>query len=240
VPDGGRGNPRLRVVSYNVHGLRDDLGALTAVVRELAPDVLLIQEAPRRVRWRTRCAELARRFGMVYAAGGGPALGNLIVVNLRIAVLGAWTLRYPLVPGRHLRGAAFARCAVDRARFVVAGTHLSLDGAERLAQAGLLAGALAGAGASEVPSGAAGPVVLGADFNEPPGAPARRLLSAGRVDPAGGDESPTFPAAGGRERIDGMLVDPAVEVTGYRVVDSALVVHASDHRPVVADLRIPR
>ena len=42
----------LRVVWYNVHGLRDDAAALAGVVREAAPDVVIVQEAPRRFRWR--------------------------------------------------------------------------------------------------------------------------------------------------------------------------------------------
>jgi endonuclease/exonuclease/phosphatase family metal-dependent hydrolase len=222
--------PRVRVTTYNVHGLRDDLAALTGVVRDLDPDVLVVQEAPRRLRWRSRCAELARRFGLVYAAGGGPALGNLILVNLRVAVPEAWALRYPLVPGRHLRGAAFARCTVGRTPFVVAGTHLSLDAAERLDQARLLDATLAGVDV---------PLVLAADFNEPPDGPARQLLASGRVDAAGTDETPTFPATGGGVRIDGLLVDPRIAVSGYRVVSSAATARASDHLPVLADLDLP-
>lgn len=73
----------VRVVSYNIHGQRDDPAALVEVVRELEPDVLVLQEAPRRFRWRQRCAELARRFRLVYAVGGLPALGNLILVDVR-------------------------------------------------------------------------------------------------------------------------------------------------------------
>jgi endonuclease/exonuclease/phosphatase family metal-dependent hydrolase len=224
--------PRLRVVTYNVHGLRDDLAALTRVVRDLDPDVLVVQEAPRRLRWRYRCAELARRCGLVCAAGGGPALGNLILVGLRVAVPEAWALRYPLTPGRHMRGAAFARCVVDRAPVVVAGTHLSLDGGERLAQARLLDAALAG-----LPEPA--PVVVAGDLNEPPDGPAWRLLAARRMDAARGDATPTFPAVGGRGRIDAVLVDPAIAVAGYRVVSSTATARASDHLPVLADLDIP-
>jgi endonuclease/exonuclease/phosphatase family metal-dependent hydrolase len=222
--------PRVRVVSYNVHGLRDDQRALTGVVRELEPDVLVLQEAPRRLRWRTRCAELARRLGMVYASGGGTALGNLILVSLRVAVPEEWALRYPLVPGRHMRGAAFARCAVGRVPVVVAGTHLGLHPAERLDQARLLDRALAGLDA---------PVVLAGFFTEPPGAPARALLAGRLADVAGGDGAPTFPAAGARERIDAIMVGPGVEAAGYRVVSSAATAVASDHLPVVADLVLP-
>jgi exonuclease III len=36
----------LRVLSWNVHGLRDDQQALTRIVRDLDPDVMWVQEAP--------------------------------------------------------------------------------------------------------------------------------------------------------------------------------------------------
>jgi endonuclease/exonuclease/phosphatase family metal-dependent hydrolase len=132
----------LRVASYNVRGLKDDRAALGEVIRELAPDVLFVQEAPRRFRWRQGCAELARRGGMFYASGGLPGLGNLILVSLRVRVHEAWGLRFPLTPGRHMRGAALARCSLGRGRFLAVGTHLSTDDAERPAQAALLAAML--------------------------------------------------------------------------------------------------
>src|SRR5689334_3091678 len=134
---------RLRVVSYNVHGLKDDRAALIEVVRDLAPDVLIVQEAPRRFRWRHKCAALADDVGMVVAAGGMPALGNLLLVTLRVRVHDSWCLRYPLTPGRHMRGAVFARCSVLGARFVLSGSHLATDPVERPAQAAAWKSALA-------------------------------------------------------------------------------------------------
>jgi endonuclease/exonuclease/phosphatase family metal-dependent hydrolase len=125
----------LRVVSYNVHGLTDDRAALTGLVRDLAPDVVIVQEAPRRFRWRHKCAALADDFGLVVGAGGLPSLGNLLLVSLRLRVHESWSLKYPLTPGRHLRGAAFARCSVHGATFTLSGSHLATDPVERPAQA---------------------------------------------------------------------------------------------------------
>jgi endonuclease/exonuclease/phosphatase family metal-dependent hydrolase len=225
----------LRVVTYNVHGLRDDRSALVDVVQDLAPDVLIVQEAPRRLRWRTRNAHLAHDLGLVYLAGGAPSLGNVILTSLRVRALETWELRYPLTPGRHMRGAVFARCAVGGAPFVVVGSHLSLDAVERAAQARLLAKALADVDA---------PVVLGADLNEPPGGTAWQVLGAALVDGADGVRPAgpwaTFPAAAPRQRIDAILVDPRIRVTGYRVAaDLPAVRRASDHLPVVAELDLP-
>src|SRR5436190_12200944 len=176
------GGRALRAVTYNVHGLRDDRAALIEVVGELAPDVLILQEAPRRLRWRMRNAHLAHDLGLVYVAGGAPSLGNVILTSLRVRPRETWELRYPLTPGRHLRGAVFARCQLDAAPFVVAGSHLSTDPAERPAQAQRLAAALAGLGA---------PVVLGVDLNEPPDGPAWAALTGGLTDRGG--SSVTFP-----------------------------------------------
>ncbi|MFC7548393.1 endonuclease/exonuclease/phosphatase family protein [Plantactinospora sp. GCM10030261] len=228
---------RLRVMSYNVHSQRDDLAALAAAVRALAPDVVLVQEAPRRFRWRHGCAALAERLGMVVAVGGLPALGNLVLTTLRVRVHRTWTTRFPLTPGRHLRGAAFAECSVGPApdgstvsRFVVVGSHLSLDPVERSSQAGLLRAELADV---ELP------VIIGADVNERPDGAAWRTMADGLVDTAvaaGRADVLTFPCPTADRRIDAIFVDPRVQVVDCQVPDTEQIRRASDHYPVLADL----
>ncbi|SNY32856.1 endonuclease/exonuclease/phosphatase family protein [Paractinoplanes atraurantiacus] len=218
----------LRVISYNVHGLKDDRGALVDLVRELAPDVLVVQEAPRRFRWRHRCAALADDLGMVVAAGGLPALGNLLLVNLRVRVLDTWVMRYPLTPGRHLRGAVFARGSVRGGTFTVAGSHLATDPAERPAQAALWKEAL---------TAVDGPLIAAADLNEGPGGGAWRTVEDGLVTSAG--NVPTFPATVPARRIDGLFVSPDIAIDKYEIVENDRARRASDHLPVVADLILP-
>jgi endonuclease/exonuclease/phosphatase family metal-dependent hydrolase len=233
--------PGLRVVSYNIHGLNDDRDELIDVIHELRPDVLIMQEAPRRLRWRSRCAKLARLTGLVYAGGGLPSLGNLVLTSLRVRVGETSALRYPLTPGRHLRGAVVVRCELSRVPFVVVGSHLATDPAERPGQAQLLRKALADLDA---------PVILGADLNEPPSGTSWRLLAEGLTDvvPAGSESGSgsepesgthTFPAADPRHRLDAILVDPRIGVRGCRVVGSPAARRASDHLPIVADLTLP-
>jgi endonuclease/exonuclease/phosphatase family metal-dependent hydrolase len=272
---------RLRVLSYNVHGLRDDRDALLSVVRDVEPDVVVIQEAPRRLRWRTRCATLARDVGLLYAVGGGPGLGNLILVGQRVRVHEAWCVRFPLVPGRHLRGAAFARASAGGVSFVLAGSHLSTDPELRRDQAYLLGQAVRAA------RGTGAAVILGVDVNEPPGGPAWQALAAGTagsgagacsgvpvaggdaiagglvdgcaaqgaadagapvglagdsaalVDAGGPDAAPSFPARGASQRIDAVLVDPALHVDACRVLDGAAARRASDHLPILVDVVLP-
>jgi endonuclease/exonuclease/phosphatase family metal-dependent hydrolase len=224
---------RLRLMSYNVHGLRGDLDAMAELVRSQRPDVVAVQEAPRRLRWRSRCADLARRFQMVYAAGGLPGLGNLLVVDMRVRVHDTWCLRYPLTPGRHMRGAALARCSVGGSAFVVAGTHLATDPDERPGQAAILAKALA-----EVPE----PLIVAGDFNEEPGGAAWTAVADGRIDagdPAGAGGAATYPAAAATLRLDGVLVDRRFGISDCRVLDTAEARRASDHLPVVVDLTLP-
>ncbi|MEV6599381.1 endonuclease/exonuclease/phosphatase family protein [Actinoplanes sp. NPDC051346] len=221
----------LRVLSYNVHGLRDDRAALTDLVRELAPDVVVVQEAPRRWRWRHKCAALADDFGMVVGAGGLPSLGNLLLVSLRVRVHETWCLRYPLTPGRHLRGAAFARCSVRNGQFTVSGSHLATDPAERPDQAAVWKEAL---------SAVEGPLIAGGDLNEGPGGGAWRTVADGMVDTgARGGAALTFPATLPRQRLDALFVSPEIEVVRYQVVDSDAARRASDHLPVLADLTLP-
>jgi endonuclease/exonuclease/phosphatase family metal-dependent hydrolase len=217
----------LRVLTYNVHGLKDDRAALVGLVRELEPDAVIVQEAPRRFRWRHKCAALADDFGVVGAAGGLPALGNLLLVSLRLRVHETWCLRYPLTPGRHLRGAAFADCSVRGARFTLSGSHLATDPVERPAQAARWKQEL---------SRLDGPVIAAGDLNEGPGGGAWRTVADGLITA----ESPaTFPATLPRLRLDAIFVTPDVTVEKYDVVDTDRARRASDHLPVVADLLLP-
>jgi len=219
----------LRVMSYNIHGLKDDTKALAALVKELAPDVAILQEAPRRWRWRQRCADLARSVDMVVAGGGLPALGNLVLTNLRVRSREVWCVQYPLTPGRHMRGAVFARCVVGRTTFVAVGSHLSTDATERPNQATLLKKYL-----SEVDE----PVVFGADVNENSGGFAWRTLADGLVDGGAGEEEGTFPASAPTDRIDALFTDPHWTVLGHRVVDTPAARTASDHLPLLVDLAV--
>ncbi|GLY01808.1 MULTISPECIES: endonuclease/exonuclease/phosphatase family protein [Actinoplanes] len=218
----------LRVVSYNVHGLRDDRAALIGLVRGLAPDVLVVQEAPRRFRWRQKCATLAADLGMVVAAGGLPSLGNLLLVSLRVAIRREWCLRYPLTPGRHMRGAVFAEGAVRGARFTVSGSHLATDPAERPAQAAFWKDEL---------DRIEGPVIVAADLNEGPGGSGWRMVEDGLTGSA--EDLPTYPASLPQRRIDGLFVGGGVAIERYEIISTDRARLASDHLPVVADLILP-
>jgi endonuclease/exonuclease/phosphatase family metal-dependent hydrolase len=162
------------------------------------------------------------------AAGGLPSLGNLLLVSLRVRVHETWTMRYPLTPGRHLRGAVFARGSVRGATFTVSGSHLATDPAERPNQAALWKQAL---------SGLEGAVIAAADLNEGPGGGAWRTVEDGLVSSSAG--RPTFPATLPARLIDGLFVTPDVIIERYEVVETEQARRASDHLPVLANLSLP-
>ena len=213
---------RLRVLSWNVRSLRDDSAGVAAVLRDLAPDVALLQEAPRLLGSRLANRRLARRSGLRTAAGGAPARGNLLLVAPRVAVVGATSVRLPKRPGLHRRGAVVGTVELGGRRLRVLGTHLDLEAAARLDSARRLRDR------GEVD-------LVAADLNDEPGSPAWQALSAGLVDVAAAC-GPTFPLRAPRRRIDGVFVVPSLAVLSVEV---PRVPPVTDHLPVVVDLAWP-
>jgi endonuclease/exonuclease/phosphatase family metal-dependent hydrolase len=205
-------------VTWNVRSLRDDAAGVARLLRELGPDVVLVQEAPRLWRWRATCARLAREAGLVVVTGGRPAAGNLVLCAMRVRVVSTRDVLLPKRPKLHRRGAATAVLEVEGHQVSVLGTHLDLDPAARVDSARRLR--------------ASSYDIVGADVNEEPGGPAWQALADGLLDVAHG-LGPTFSVSNPRRRIDGLFVGERLQVTSCEVVDCGPV---SDHRPIVADL----
>lgn len=214
----------LRAVCWNVRSLRDSSRGVAAVLRDLRPDVALVQEAPRLLGWRLSCWLLARRSGLRQVTGGRPAAGNLLLVGPRVQVRTARSVRLPRRPGLHRRGAVVGVLAVDGHELAVLGTHLDVEAAARLDTAQRVR--------ALVPAGP--PLLLGADVNEQAGEPAWQVLAEGLVD-VGRDLGPTFPVRSPRRRIDALLTDPGLQVLSAQ---RPLIGPVSDHLPLVADLRL--
>lgn len=222
----------LRVMTYNLRGLREEVDALVDVVRAARPDVLAVQEPPRGLAGRVRLRRFAARTGLRVAVGGGGARTTALLVVPHRSVRDATGVRLPWRPGLTRRGAATAR--VDGVRVVV--VHLGLRAAERSRHVSLLTRRLL--------QDADGPVVVAGDLNERPGGPSWTALT----DAAGGlqdaacvvdADHPTYPADVPRVRIDAVLVDGRLGVLDARVPDDAVVGVASDHRPLVVDVHLP-
>ena len=220
----------LRVVTYNVRSLRDDRDALVRVIRRLSADVVCMQEAPRRLRWRARCAALARDTGLLYVGGGGTAGGSMMLASLRVGVRSTLEYRFSRTPGLHERGAVAAVVELGGAAAVVASVHLGLDSTERLRHRSELVGMVDRFGGQVT--------VLAGDINERPDMPAWRAIADEFTDAGAADDTPTFSTRDPRRRIDGVFVRGPARVASYGVVDGADVQAASDHRPVVVDVEI--
>ena len=223
---------RLRVMTYNIlrGGRRGQ--PLHEVVRAVSPDVLLVNESPKRpLRWRHDCRHLVDRWDLRYAAGGRPAGSNLLAVAPAVGVKWTWVEVLPQPWTAPRRGIVAAQLHV-RGRLVgVVGCHLSLDRDRRVGEV---------ARVLEVASGLRGPVVVAGDLNETPDGPAwAALRRAGFVD-HGSRAWRTFPSQEPDRRIDALLVRGVAQVLhhGDPGVDPELLAAASDHRPVLAELEI--
>ncbi|MGW8376559.1 endonuclease/exonuclease/phosphatase family protein [Streptomyces sp. ODS28] len=240
---GADGSAVVRLLSYNIRSMRDDMGALARVIRACAPDVVCVQEAPRFFRWRKYAARLARATDLVYVTGGATATGPMILSRLRATVEHTEDVLLPRTPGLHRRGFATAVLRFGpSARLGVLSCHLSLQKDERYEQAGALVERVAGMGVS--------PVVVAGDLNERPGGPSwirltgeGGLRDAWAVAPWGAEH--TSPAREPYQRIDAVFASGGVEVLGCGAplglpgVSLDDLARATDHLPVLAALRVP-
>ncbi|MFJ9538110.1 endonuclease/exonuclease/phosphatase family protein [Streptomyces sp. NPDC101225] len=234
------GSAVIRVLSYNIRSLRDDTAALARVIGACAPDLVLVQEAPRFFRWRKKLARLASASGLVVLTGGATAAGPAILCTLRATVERTEDVLLPLTPGLHRRGFATAVVRFGGARLGVLSCHLSLQKEERQEQGGMLLDRLAGLGVDHA--------VAGGDLNERPGGATFQRLAAGLQDcravaPWGGEN--TFNQVTPFQRIDAIFATKGVEVLGCGVpleqpgVTEADLRAATDHLPVLAALSVP-
>ena len=226
----------LRLLTYNVRSLRDDAAAVAAVIRSCEPDVVAIQEAPRKLRWRSKRAALARTSGLVVATADRPG-GLLVMTSLAAHVLSTRFTKLPKARKLHQRAVSVAEIELRGARWAIASVHFSLDADERGRHLDPLWAAF---------DGVQSPLVVAGDINEEPDRPvwtslAARLQDAYAVAPDG--PAATFSARRPRRRIDAIFADPSVEVVGCHAVQEApgvspdLWAAASDHVPVLAVLR---
>ncbi|REE99538.1 endonuclease/exonuclease/phosphatase family protein [Thermomonospora umbrina] len=229
----------VRVLSYNIRSMRDDTAALARVIRGCEADVVCLQEVPRFLLWRAKRWRLARMTGLRVASSRREA-GLAVLAGPRGRVVhAAYHLLTP-VPRLHRRGLALAVLEFDGTRLIAASTHLDLRSDARRRHTAevieLLERARRRFGA---------PVVLTGDVNEEPGGPSWTLLADAYADayataPRGAGH--TYSSRDPRRRIDGVFADRRIEVIGCGVPEAPALAadypRATDHRPVLADLRL--
>ena len=243
----------LRVMTYNVHsciGMDGKLDAerIARVIARANPDVVALQELDvGRVRTRgmDQAHQIAHFLEMEFHFH--PALhveeeryGDAILTHLPQRLVRTGTL--PGLAGRpqlEPRGALWVAVELHGREIQVINTHLGLYPRERLAQVA----ALLGPEWLEHPD-CREPVILCGDFNAlPSSAVCRRLTTRlndvqteARHHRPRGTYSGRFPTV----RIDHIYVSRGLEVSGIEVPASELARVASDHLPLLAEIRIPR
>jgi endonuclease/exonuclease/phosphatase family metal-dependent hydrolase len=241
---------RLRVATYNVHGCRGIDGRrseqrIAEVIATLGVDVVGLQELDlNRLRSEgvDQAQMIAEELGwhrLFHPAirVGDEHYGDAIVSRYPIRLRQAKEL--PSVTTRlcpETRAAIWVEIATSVGAIQMINTHLGLGRRERLMQAELLAGP-EWLGQIDPDN----PVILMGDFNSLPGSPPYRLL-AGKLRDVRTLVNPpprlrTFPTRYPLLAVDHIFVNEKLEINSVSVVRSGEIQVASDHFPIVADLR---
>jgi endonuclease/exonuclease/phosphatase family metal-dependent hydrolase len=241
-------------MTYNVHscvGIDEklDVGRIAAVIAQSKPDIVALQELDVG-RMRTggvdQAHAIAERLGMSFHFNCALMVeeeqyGDAILTALpmrKVRIGGLPTL--PRVRGLEPRGALWVAIEIDGVEVQVLNTHLGLIPLEQRLQVNALLGPdwLGHAGCQD-------PTILIGDFNATSRYQAYQSLAARLRDaqydrPKSGlrQTTPTFPSRFPVLRIDHMFVSPSVVVESVHAPNGPLTRQASDHLPLVFDIRL--
>jgi endonuclease/exonuclease/phosphatase family metal-dependent hydrolase len=220
---------RLRVATYNLRDLLDDRAAAARVVRAIQPDVLCLQEVPRRLTTELSLPAFARDCGLYWAGGRRGTGGTAILTSLRVHTHCTRTARLPVRFPDRTRGYAAQLVSLPGCRPLwVTSVHLGLRAEERKAHIGEILGSLPP------------PAVIAGDLNEGSTGSAWGSLAATYRRVSG--DHPTYPAAHPTAALDVIFASP--DLVALPAFDDAHPLHedlvaASDHRPCWVDLASP-
>ena len=237
---------QLTFASYNIHKAvgtdrrRDPLRIL-AVLRELNPDIIAVQEADMRLGDRASVIERAalddtawRAVPVARRARSIGWHGNALLVRRNIEIVASKALD---LPSFEPRGAAFAQLKVGGAAIEVIGAHLDLSGLRRRAQIRRLIEhserSLFG------PAAKPGPCVIMGDFNQW-GARTGAMQEFSRPAQPWHVATPgrSFPSHMPIARLDRIAASAVWRIEETGVHHTRLSAVASDHLPIWARLSL--
>ncbi|MDX9974053.1 MAG: endonuclease/exonuclease/phosphatase family protein [FCB group bacterium] len=235
----------LRIMTYNVHGCvgmdgKLSLDRLVRLIRQYEPDVVALQELDvhRSRSGRIHQAQiLAHELEMAFHFHPAMHLeeeqyGDAILTRLPMRLVKAAPIPSP--PRVEPRGALWVELSIDGNPVQLINTHFGLGRAERIAQARHLLGP-DWLGHPKCTA----PAVLCGDFNSMPRSETYRILTTNLSDTrtlnGNGQHRGTFM---GLWHLDYILISPDLEASTALVPCTSLARMASDHLPVIADLRL--
>lgn len=240
----------LRVVTYNIHkcigGLdrRFDPERIRATIAHYHPDLVLMQEVDSRAE-RSRFHSLSELLGDLLgfrhrswfanvAVRGGGEYGNAVLSRFPIIETQNIDLT---IASRKCRSALHARCRVRlpsgaQRTLHVYNLHLGLRGSERRKQLALFLGSHPFAHLDE-----RAPILVGGDFNDVWGTLGRDLLKPAGFRSAARPVA-TFPAWAPLRPLDSVYVRGRLELIELHRARVETARFASDHLPLVADLKL--
>jgi endonuclease/exonuclease/phosphatase family metal-dependent hydrolase len=237
----------VTVMTFNIASAVETDNALEPIagyIGRFQPDAVGIQEVDRswsRSGSLDQAQELGDMLGMSWSfdanldcaaedldGDGFCQYGTAVLTRYRLRASASRQYRLPHPAGDEPRGLAQIGVMIGGRRVTVFNTHLSVYAAARRQQVRYILRVLAGI---------RGPFVLLGDFNARPDAVEIRWLDARLVDAARVAHVRRPTVAG--TRIDYVFASRGVQVLGARVPDPASP-PVSDHRPLIARLRIGR
>lgn len=242
----------LRMMTYNVHSCIGMDGRLSPqriarVIADYSPDIIALQEldvGKARTGGVDQAGTIAQDLEMEYHFHPTVHLeeeryGDAVITHLPMRLVKAGMLPgLDHKPQLEPRGAIWVVIEVEGKEVQFINTHLGLLPSERRKQAA----ALLGSDWLQHPE-CRGPVILAGDFNALPGSTvcrhfARRLSDA-QIALVNHRPRRTlfgrYPVA----RIDHIFVEPTIEIDYIEVPQTTLARTASDHLPLIVDVRFP-
>lgn len=236
-----------RIMTYNVHRCvgsdrRVDPHRIAEIIAACEPDIVALQEldvARLRTGGIDQADAIANYLGMSFHFHPAVRVEEELYGDAILTALPMRVIKAKALPGSlrlEPRGALWVAVAAGGVEIQIINTHLGLSPYERLVQARCLVSDewLCHPDCRE-------PVFLVGDFNAIRRSRAYRLLTSRLRDVqlgGGGRPKPTFPARMPLLRIDHIFCSKSIEVLDVQTVRTALARLASDHLPLVADVRL--